>query len=172
MMLAIQYTAFGVQLIALIVFYFLLKPIISGAVYFPTKQKNLEIIKNLSSLKPGQKAADLGSGDGRILLALAETDAKVVGYEINPLLVLKSRHNIKSKGLEKKVRVFWRSFWKADLSGYEVIIVYGLPHMMERLKRKLERELKPGSKIISNVYQFPGWKPTERESGVYLYVKE
>jgi len=69
-------------------------------------------------LKLGQVSSkdtliDLGSGDGRILIAAACLGAKAVGYEINPFLVWKSRRLIRQARLEKLAKVYWKSFWQA-----------------------------------------------------------
>lgn len=157
---------------ALIVVIYLLAPIVRGAVFFPTRPENVETIVRLAKIKPGEKAADLGSGDGRIVIALARAGAEAHGYEINPILVWKSRAAIRQAGLEGRAFVHWRSFWGADLSPYAVIAVYGIPYIMRALEKKLSRELKAGSRVVSNIYKFPSWAGAmHAEGGVYLYIK-
>jgi len=151
--------------------YWLLRPLVRGAVYFPTTPEGVGIIKRLADAKPGELVADLGSGDGRIVMAFASEGSKTHGFEIDPWLVWKSRKAIKDAGLEKRAFVHWKSFWRADLSQYDVIAVYAFPTIMKRLERKLERELKPGARIVSNIYEFPNWKPTKKEGGVTLYIR-
>jgi len=67
-----------------------------------------------SKIKPGERMADLGSGDGRILIEFAKKGAIAEGYEINPVLVFIARMKIRRLGLEKKARVFWKSFWRVS----------------------------------------------------------
>ena len=148
--------------------YILARPIIRGAVYFPTKPKNVELMMNFLDLNRGC-IVDLGSGDGRIVIALAKRGIEAHGYEINPLLVLYSRLKIRSLGLEQKACIHWKSFWRVDFSKFDGVIVYGFPSIMYRLGKKLEKELKPQTKIISNMYQFPAWKYDQKTNGVYLY---
>lgn len=150
-------------------FYLLLRPVIHGAVYFPTHPRNYEKIIELADMESG-KMADLGSGDGRIVMAFAERGIEAHGFEINPLLVLLSKRAIKKKGLEKKAFVHWKSFWKENLSPFDLIYVYGFPHIMESLGEKLKRELKPGAKIISNSYRFKVLKQ-DNEYSPYLYLR-
>ncbi|MDP2598834.1 MAG: hypothetical protein Q8P49_03330, partial [Candidatus Liptonbacteria bacterium] len=83
-----------------------------------------------------------------------------------------SRHRIKKLGLAAHANIYWKSFWHEDLSRFDAIIVYGYPPIMEKLGAKLKREMKPGAKVISLVYPFPGRSPDEsRETGQYkLYI--
>lgn len=154
-----------------IIIYLLFRPIINGAIYFPTKLKKIEFIKDLAGVKPGERIVDLGSGDGRILARFAKEGVEAHGYEINPLLVWRSRRILKRAGLYGQAVVHWQSFWQADLSQYNVVVVYGIPYIMKRLERKLKYELKPGAKVISNVYEFSDWQPAHKENNVYLYIK-
>jgi len=162
-----------VLLVLIAIFYLMLRPIINGAVFFPTTSGNVEVIKRMAHAKSGERVADLGSGDGRILMAFAKDKIEICGYEIDPTLVWRSRRMIRKLGLQNYAKVFRKSFWRRNLSGFNVVIVYGIPYIMRRLERKLKRELKPGSRVISNIYQFPHWKPkeTNKEKDVYLYIK-
>lgn len=155
--------------VLLVIIYFIARPMVHGAIYFPTSTRNIETIVRLAQIKPGQKIVDLGSGDGRILIALARAGAIAIGYEINPALVRSSRRAIARAGLSKNVTVHWKSFWRADLSQYDTVVVYGIPYIMNKLSKKMERELKPGTKIVSNIYSFHRWKPVAKDGEVYLY---
>ena len=157
--------------LALLVFilYFLLRPIIRGAVYFPTKPRSVDIMIELSGVRPGQKIADIGSGDGRILIAFAEKGIEAHGYEINPLLVWRSRQAIRRARLENRAFVHWKDFWRVNFSGFDAIIVYGMTHIMDGLENKLGKEVRPGTAVVSNIYQFPHWKPVAQKEKIYLY---
>lgn len=140
--------------------------------FFQTSEQKISTIIKLAQIKPGQKAADLGSGDGRILMALAKMGVNATGYEIIPLRAEKSRKKIKEAGLEEKARVYVQDFWQADLSGFDVVIIYGVTRIMGRLQEKLEKESPAGTRIISHHFPFPGWKETKKSDNIYLYVKE
>lgn len=157
-------------LVLLFTLYVLIRPIIRGAIYFPTRKEGIETMVRLAEIKPGQKLVDIGSGDGRILIAFAQQGIESHGYEINPLLVLISKIKIRRAGLQDKAFVHWRSFWKIDFSRFDVITIYGFPRIMASLGEKLKRELRPGTKIISNVYRFPQFVPAKTEGKIYLYV--
>lgn len=154
-----------------IALYLLLRPLIYGAVYYRTDNPNLEIIKRFAGMLPGESAVDLGSGDGKILIAFAKAGAIIHGYEINPLLVWASRFGIKRLRLEKNATVHYESLWKADLGKFDVIIIYGMPYMMNKLEKKLDREAKPGARVISNISKLPHWQPIKQENGVRLYIR-
>jgi precorrin-6B methylase 2 len=172
---------FGVTLL-LIVIYFLGRPIVHGAIYFPTSPRGVERMVALAGIKVGQRIVDLGSGDGRILIACAQQGAEAIGYEINPMLVWRSRRAIKRAGVgsgdpvgarsQGRATVYWESFWRIDLSQFDVVFVYGIPYIMRDLQRKLERELRPGTRVVSNAFRFPGWKPVAEEGKTLLYVKK
>jgi cyclopropane fatty-acyl-phospholipid synthase-like methyltransferase len=157
-------------LIVAYVIYIMLRPMLFGAIYFPTTPGNVGIIRKFADAKSGQKIADLGSGDGRILIALAQAGAEAHGYEVNPLLVWNSRRAIRKAGLKGKAIVHWQSFWKADLSQYDTIVTYGFPHIMGKLGKKLKAELAPDAKVISNVFTFPNLTEVRSENKVRLYT--
>ena len=154
-----------------IVFYLLVRPMISGAIYAPTGDGNVEIIKKLAEAKPREKVVDLGSGNGKIVIAFAKDGIESHGYEINPLLVWFSRRKIKKLGLQEKAFIHGESFWKANLSEFDVVTVFTLPHIMRALVPKIKKELKPGARVAANAYGFQGIEPLKKENQVFLYDK-
>jgi ribosomal protein L11 methylase PrmA len=150
--------------------YIILRPMLFGAIYFPTTAHNVAVIKKFADAHPADTIADLGSGDGRIVVAFAKAGIEAHGYEINPFLVAQSRKEIRKAGLNGKAVIHQQSFWKADLSPYTTVIVYGFPHIMKPLEEKLLKELAPGAKVISNIYQFPNLTEAKSENKVRLYV--
>lgn len=64
-----------------------------------------------------------------------------------------------------------KNFWKANLSEFNCVALYGNFHIMGRLEKKLLKELKPGARVASNHFRFPHWKPTKAKGDVYLYTK-
>ena len=140
-----------------------------GAVFVPIHESKIEIILRQAQVQPGQKIADLGSGDGRIVIALARAGAEAHGFEINPLLVWWSRHKIRKAGLGDRAFIHLHSFWPAKLSEFNIVTVFGIDYIMNRLGRKLRRELKPGAKVISFAFPFHDWQEVQKERGVFLY---
>lgn len=143
-----------------------------GAPYARSKQENIEKMIALASVKQGERMADLGSGDGRIVLAFAQVLAEAHGYEIQPLLVIRARRHIRKNGFTHKAFIHWSSFWKEDFSSFNVITVFGIPYIMHELEKKLLRELRPGARVISNGYAFPHWQEIKKAGKVYLYEKK
>lgn len=143
-----------------------------GAPYVPIPKYGLDKIIEYADIKPGQKAVDLGSGDGRIIIAMARAGAIAHGYEINPVLVWWTRRKIKKEGLEGKATVYLKSFWNEDLSKYDVVTLFGVRKIMKRLEEKLDKELKPGAKIISFGFSFPDWQYLKKEQATFLYEKK
>jgi hypothetical protein len=142
-----------------------------GVPFVPSRKKAINNILQLAQIKPGEKTVDLGSGDGRIVVTLAQKGAVVTGYEINPVLVIISRIIIRRSGLSKLAHVYFQNFWNKNLSGFELVTIYGLPKIMDRLETKLDNELKPGARVISNTFIFPNWKYKKRVGNTYLYEK-
>ncbi len=140
-----------------------------GAYYAGTSQKRLQRILKLAKVQPNDKVVDLGSGDGRIVKALAEAGAGVTGIEINPWLVFKSKRLIEKANLEKKASILRQNLWEHDLDQYDTVIIYGISHIMKDLEEKLEKELKPGAKFISVYFKLPSIEPTDSEPEIYLY---
>jgi protein-L-isoaspartate O-methyltransferase len=170
-MIAIEIFAVFLSIIILLILIYLIgRPIVQGALYFPTSPRGVREIMHLADVHGGQKIVDVGSGDGRVLIAAAKLGAMAVGYEINPWLVWQSRRAITRAGVADRITVHWESFWRADLSQFDTVIVYGIPYIMQRLKKKLERELRLGTKVISNAFEIPGWVPLARERKIIQYI--
>ena len=125
---------------------------------------------NLLHITPTDKVIDLGSGKGQVVMAIAKCGARATGIEVNPWLVFRSRLALRRQGLHKQVKIIHGNFWTHDLSKYSIVIVYGIGYMMKHLKLKLERELKPGTKVASVYFPIPGWKTVAMEDDVRLYL--
>jgi cyclopropane fatty-acyl-phospholipid synthase-like methyltransferase len=142
-----------------------------GPAYVPTLKTTVEQMVSLSDIKPGMKVVDLGSGDGRVVIAMAKAGALATGFEINPLLVWYSRYKIRNLGFSDKIKIQSSSFWNQDLGEYDVVTIFGINHVMERLGQKLARELKPGALVISNAFKIPGLKEVTRAGSLLVYKK-
>jgi cyclopropane fatty-acyl-phospholipid synthase-like methyltransferase len=158
-----------IALSALVFAYFL--GIFTGAHYVPTSDARMERMLRLARLSAGDRFVDIGSGDGKLVIAAAQMGADAYGYELNPVMVLVSKANIQKAGLSGKAHIYWKDFWHEDLSSFDVVTVYGIPHIMGMLEKKLQRELREGGRVASNAFPFPSWKEEAREGGVFVYVK-
>lgn len=156
----------GIVLFSVLFFYF-----VWSAPYVPTWGERFQNVIELAQVKPGEKVVDLGSGDGRLVIAFAQAGAEAHGYEINPMLVFRSRKLIKKAKLEGRAFIHWGSFWNADLSPYRLVVIYGMSHIMGRLERKLLRELSSGSRVVSIYFKFSSWPSVENRGSINLYKK-
>lgn len=141
-----------------------------GAPFVPMHGKNVRAMVALVGLQPHERLFDLGSGDGRILLAAAERGAKAEGWEINPILVLASRLRIARAGLGNRARVHWGNLWRAPVGEADVITLFFVHPQMPRMEQFLQKKLKPNARVVSYGFRFPTWQPVRSEQGSHLYV--
>lgn len=107
---------------------------------------------------------DLGSGDGRIVIAAARSfGARGLGVEIDPTLVARSRENARRAGVDALARFEQGDVLASDLSRATVVTIYLLPWLVDRLQPKLMHELKPGTRIVAHAFAMKGWKPDRSE---------
>ena len=150
---------------------FFLWPFLFGAPFEPTRNKKVKKMIKLAKIKKGDRAVDLGSGDGRIVIALAKAGIEAHGYEINPFLVLLSRWRIKRAGVKGKAFIHWKNFWKINFRKYDVVMLFQFHTIMSRLEKKLRKELKPKSRVVSYYWKFPKWKHSKKIENISLYIK-
>ena len=147
-----------------------------GAPFQPTSDKALRQMVQIAGIKKNQRMADLGSGNGKIVIEFAKKGIESHGFEINPVLALWSRMRIKRLGLEKKAFIHLGNFMNQDFSKLDLITSFQINYIMPGLEKKLQRELRKGAKVVSNTWKFPHWKPRRKLSyglgNVYLYVKD
>lgn len=128
--------------------------------YVPSTAVAVEEMLRLAGVRPDDVVMDLGSGDGRIVIAAARYfGARGIGIEIDPELVDKARENAKDAGVAERVRFLAQDVLRADLSSATVVTMYLLSPLIERLKPKLLAELKPGTRIVAHDYGFRDWMP-------------
>jgi cyclopropane fatty-acyl-phospholipid synthase-like methyltransferase len=164
--------SFAIIIFLLWVIWLLLYSMIRGGPYAPTGKSKIDIMLDLVNIKPGEKAVDIGAGDGRIVIALAKKGAEAHGIEINPLLVFLARRKIKREGLEGKAFIHTADMWKQDYSKFDIVTLFMTPHALRGLEKKLQKELRPGARVALNYYTFPAWKAAKHEGTVYLYKKQ
>jgi precorrin-6B methylase 2 len=150
----------------------------SVAPFVPSPENVVERMLQAAEVGKNDVVFDLGSGDGRILIEAARKfQARAVGVEINQTLVEQTRQRLAELNLASRVEVLHEHLMEADLSPATVVTVYLLSSTNDQLKPKFERELRPGTRIVSHDFQFRGWKPVktvEVEGGsrthrVYVY---
>ena len=127
--------------------------------WVPTMSEFINGFFELAPVSSSDVVYDLGSGDGRLLFAALENGAgRCLGIDIDVKKVNEARESAKKKGLESKVTFIEGDFLEQDLSEATVILCYLFPEALRALKPKFERELKPGTRIVSEVFTVPKWK--------------
>lgn len=147
-----------------------------NAPFVPSEGYVIEKMLQLAQVGKDDVLYDLGSGDGRIVIAAALRGAKSVGIELDKIRVLVSRFWITLFRLSHSALILNKDFFSVDLSKASVISLFLLQQTNQKLKTKFLRELKPGTKIISYAFTFEGWEPVQIENlpgsvfgRIYLY---
>ena len=130
-----------------------------GAPFVPLEPEVVESMMNLADIKSGDIFYDLGSGDGRLVIAAALRGAKAYGIEIDPFRVLYSRICIFVFGLSRRAKIIQKDMFSVDLSNADVITTYLLQETNEKLFPKFINELKEGTRIVSGAFTYPKLKP-------------
>jgi 16S rRNA A1518/A1519 N6-dimethyltransferase RsmA/KsgA/DIM1 with predicted DNA glycosylase/AP lyase activity len=144
--------------------------------YVPSPPEVVERMLELARVTSEDIVYDLGCGDGRLLItAVKKFDArKAVGYEIRKDLYEELVRKIEKEGLSKRVLVYNDDLMNADLSEATVVTLFLTTSANEKIKPKLEAELKPGVRIVSHEFAFKNWTPQRVENlswhKIYLYV--
>jgi len=132
------------------------------APYVPTPEAVVEKMLQAGHVKAGDVVYDLGSGDGRVIIMAAQKfGATGVGVELLPDLCRKTQERIRELGLSDKLRMVEGSALRVDVSPANVVTMFFTTLSNDRLKPNLERQLKPGSRVVSNQFPVRGWKPVE-----------
>jgi len=112
-------------------------------------------------IQPGEKVLDLGCGDGRLLFTALEKGAgKCVGIDIDSKALSLARETAKTRRLDDRLTFIEGDMLEQYVSEATVIICYLFPEALIALRPKLERELKPGTRFVSEAFTVPGWKET------------
>jgi precorrin-6B methylase 2 len=129
-------------------------------VWVPTPAELVEAMLNLAKVTPQDFVMDLGSGDGRNVIAAAKRGARAMGVEFNPKMVELSRRTAAMAGVADRAQFVEGDMYEADISKASVMALFLLPSNMLQLRPKF-LNLRPGSRIVSNTFGIEGWTPDE-----------
>ncbi len=148
--------------------------------YVPTPDKVVKKMLEIAKVNKEDVVYDLGCGDGRIIIsAVADFNAKkAVGVDLSDERLKEAEQNALARGVRDKIVLKKNNFLDEDVSEATVITLFLLTNANDLLKPKFEKELKPGTRVVSHEFEMRGWKPKEVvkvEDGnmhhlVYLYV--
>ncbi len=160
----------GVILFLLLILSFVWPPDSPWAPWWSTSKEKSRKICKLAKIKPEDLIYDLGSGNGTaLIIAAKEFGAHGVGIEIDPLRAFVSRFLIKHNGLENKINIKRKNFFKEDISNADAVFLYLVPKTLESLIPKFKRELRKGTKIVSYKYQM-SLNLVDKKEDLYLYT--
>jgi SAM-dependent methyltransferase len=131
-------------------------------VWVPTPDVLVEKMLDMAQITPADFVMDLGSGDGRNVIAAAKRGARALGVEYNPQMVELSRRNAERAGVADKAKFVEGDMYEADISQATVLALFLLPTNLERLAPKF-LDMKPGTRIVDNTFAIPGWEPDATE---------
>jgi SAM-dependent methyltransferase len=138
-----------------------------GAPFLPVRKVDAEAALDLAELKAGQTLIDLGSGDGRLLLAAAQRGASAIGYEVNPIMYLWSL--VVTWRYRRQISVRLQNFWRLPLPPADVIYIFLIDRYTARLDAKLGQEVARPTKVVSYVFELPR-QPIKSTRNTHLYL--
>lgn len=131
-------------------------------IFVPTPQSVVDAMLRLAKVTKDDVVYDLGCGDGRIVITAArDFGARGVGIDIDPLRIKESNANAIAAGVTGRVKIMQADIFadSTSLSEATVVTLYLLPSLNVKLLPKLRRELKPGTRIVSNSFDMGEWQP-------------
>jgi hypothetical protein len=131
-------------------------------VWVPSDEQLVEKMLDLAKITKDDFVMDLGSGDGRNIIAAAKRGARAVGVEYNPQMVELSRQNAAKAGVSDRATFIEGDMYAADISQATALVLFLLPVNLEKLTPKF-LDMKPGSRIVDNTFAIPGWEADETE---------
>ncbi|MEG4030934.1 MULTISPECIES: class I SAM-dependent methyltransferase [unclassified Microcoleus] len=144
-------------------------------VYVPTPVPVVNEMLRLANVQSNDVVYDLGSGDGRIVIAAAQkVGARGIGIDISPERIREANENAKKAGVTDRVQFRQEDLFQTDFSEATVVTLYLLPELNVKLRPKLLSELKPGTRIVSHEFDMGDWKPEQvvkvGERTIYYWV--
>jgi ribosomal protein L11 methylase PrmA len=131
--------------------------------YEPTPLDVVQAMLALASVRPGDVVADLGCGDGRIVIAAVKMPGvRGVCVDIDPERIAESKRNAETAGVSDRIRFVEGDLFKVPFSDATVMTLYLMPDVNMRLRPRLLGELKPGTRIVSHAFDMGDWVPEER----------
>jgi cyclopropane fatty-acyl-phospholipid synthase-like methyltransferase len=140
--------------------------------FVPTPPEVVDRMLEMAQVKSGDVIYDLGSGDGRIIIRAAKRyGVKGVGIEIDADLVQKAKDNAFKEKVDHLVEFRVQDALTIDVSAATVVTLYMLPEFNAKLRPIFDKQLKPGSRVVSHDFEIQGWVPdkVERIKGDFLH---
>ena len=133
-------------------------------IFLPTPDETVDAMLKLAGVTAKDTVYDLGSGDGRIVIAAAKKGARGVGIDIDPERIKEANANAKAAGVTDKVRFIRGDLFEANISEATVVTLYLLSGLNLKLRPKLMKDLNPGTRVVSHSFDMGDWKPEKQEN--------
>jgi cyclopropane fatty-acyl-phospholipid synthase-like methyltransferase len=131
-------------------------------IFVPTPQEVVEAMLQLAKVTKNDVVYDLGTGDGRIpVTAATKYGARGVGIDIDPQRIKEANENVQKSGASDRVKIIQGDLFETPISEATVVTLYLLPSLNVKLIPKLNKELKPGARIVSHAFDMGDWKPEQ-----------
>ena len=131
-------------------------------IYVPTPEEVVEAMLQVANVGKNDVVYDLGCGDGRIPVTAAKKyGARGVGIDIDPQRIKEANENVVKNGVQDKVKIMNADLFTTDISEATVVTLYLLPSLNLKLIPKFEKELKPGTRIVSHSFDMGDWQPEQ-----------
>ena len=131
-------------------------------IYVPPPQEVVEAMLDVAKVGANDLVYDLGCGDGRIVVTAAKKyGARGVGIDIDPVRIKEANENVASNGVGDKVEIRQADLFETDLSQANVVTLYLLSSLNLKLRPKLWKELKVGSRVVSHAFNMDDWEPEQ-----------
>jgi SAM-dependent methyltransferase len=163
-------------IVALVLLFSFAYAAVSGAPWVPTWKQDIDRLEKLLALRPTDTFIELGCGDGRVTCEMAKrTGATCIGVELSLVQFVAAQLRRILNGLRETYIVFGNIF-SANISNASVVYMFLMPETYEKIRPKLEAEMKKGSRVVAYVWPIPGWEPAkidtqEGRPNLYLYVR-
>lgn len=151
----------------------LIVPAFYGPPSVPTRLNRIRKALQLANLQPDEILYDLGAGDGRVLLlAAGEFNAQATGIEIGPVQCALIHLRAAASGFGDKIQIKWGNYFTANVQQADVVFLYATSKEILKLAAHLEKQMQPGSRLVSISADFPEWEPTafDRQDLIFVYI--
>lgn len=145
------------------------------APYVATDYEVVDAMLAMARVRPGDDVVDLGSGDGRILIAAARSHgARGLGVDIDPARIMESNANARAAGVAGRVTFRREDLFETPLANADVLTLYLAPEINQRLRPRILGEMRPGTRVVSHDFDMGDWRPDARQqvgtATIYMWI--